>query len=302
MEPEITTNESTQPVETRVEAVPSEVPAEVSSETVEASQEASVETATDEQTTVDNAEVSVEPIVIPDLVFEGHNITVTIPEEAIKMCQDKGFDAAELAKELYGSEGFSLSAETREKLDAAYGKFFVDSIIGGLRADQQRLISEYKAKEQEAFNAVSDIVGGEGGWGKLELFAATIPEEDIDNFNSAMQSGNAYLQRLAVKDLVERMNGAEQPAQPEQPKLNLIEGDVKNTNGPTALSKEEYFKIMRTPEYKQNPSYYDNLRRAGMAQGIQVALQKRVSTTAPTQYPYLVTAYALFSLDFKRLN
>lgn len=262
----------TQTVETQVEAVldsePAEVQASETGELVETSQEVEQPSQSNEEVVKEsiNSDVSVEPVTINGLQFQGHSISLTIPEEAVSLCQEKGFDVNELAKELYSSDDFSFSEETRSKLDKAYGKFFTDSILAGLKAQQLQLVEEFKSGQDKAFQAISDLCEGEEGWGKLEAFAATLPKEDIDNFNEAMLSGNKYMQRLAVSDLVSRMSSA--GATDSKP-LNLVEGTNNSlNNGPSMLSRQEFLAVMKTPEYKANPSYYDNLRRIGMANGI----------------------------------
>lgn len=264
--------EPVQPVETSVEPVQPETPAEASVEpevsvepTVEPEVTPEVEAEPEPEVKEETTEGSAEPVVVTDLNYQGINMSVTIPEDALKMCSDKGLDASELVKELYGSEDFNFSAETREKLNESFGSFFVDAILGGLKAQQGQIMSDIKAAEVAAFENVSSIVGGEEGWGKLEAFAATLPSEVTEEFNQIMQTGTPYMQRLAVSDLVGQMNGNEPAvAQP----LNLIEGSDRVSSEPTMLNAEEYRAILRTDEYKANPAKYDQMRRNGMAQGI----------------------------------
>jgi len=264
--------EPVQPVETSVEPVQPETPAEASVEpevsvepTVESEVTPEVEAEPEPEVKEETTEGSADPVVVSDLNYQGINMSVTIPEDALKMCSDKGLDASELVKELYGSEDFNFSAETREKLNESFGTFFVDAILGGLKAQQGQIITDIKAAEVAAFENVSSIVGGEEGWGKLEAFAATLPSEVTEEFNQIMQTGTPYMQRLAVSDLVGQMNGGESPvAQP----LNLIEGNDRVSSEPTMMNAEEYRAILRTEEYKANPAKYDQMRRNGMAQGI----------------------------------
>lgn len=232
----------------------------VTPETIDAPAEESVES-------TDAEPVVAEPIVLDNLKYGDAEISLNIPEEAVKMATDKGFDASELAQELFTSKDFQFSEETYTKLVDAYGKMFVDMSIQNLKLNNDAMLreaSDARTKgEAEAFEAISGAVGGEEGWGKLEAFAATLPQEDTDAFNAAMESGNPMFQKFAVEALMARM-----PASKEAKPLELIDGKPSIVSAPTAISAKEYREAMGNGEYYKDPAKWDGLRRAGIQSGI----------------------------------
>lgn len=205
--------------------------------------------------------------------YKGLDVTLDITDSMREMASSKGFDINVLASELYKSEDFKFSDDTLKTLNEAYGEFFVSAAVDSLRMKQDTTIGDMEAQkaahqkaQDEAFGAACEIAGGEEGWGKLEAFAATLPEEDIDNFNAAMDSGNQYLQALAVKDLMGRMNPLE--VTEVAPVLNLVDGEVTNQGERDSCSAQEYRAVIASGEYYKDVAKWDRLRRVGMSRGI----------------------------------
>lgn len=251
------------PVETQVET---EITPEVEQVVTE---ETKVEPAQEIKTTeekVEETEVEPTAITVEGVEFGDTTVNVTVPAELTQMATDKGFDAKELATELFSSKDFKFSDETYGKLCDAYGKIFVDTMISNTQLKAEKVTSDFtnsiKEAEAKAFEAVSSIVGGEEGWSKMEAFAGTQSEDAIQDFNAAMQSGNPVFQRLAVQNMKMLMDASA----PHD--LELIDGKGVVTQAPTALSAQEYRDAMSSGEYYKDPAKYDALRRAGMQQGI----------------------------------
>ena len=108
--------------------------------------------------------------------FGEQEVEIEIPDDVSTALKEKGIDAMQVAKELYGEGGkFELKEETKQKLYDAFGKFAVDAYLNGLKASNEAFMlkAEAQAKEAEAadaqrFTAIASEVGGEEGWSRLE--------------------------------------------------------------------------------------------------------------------------------------
>lgn len=163
----------------------------------------------------DGAETTPE---LGDLYFGEHSVEIDIPQDVTDALKEHGLDAMAVAKELYAQGGdFSLSPETREKLDAAFGKFAVDAYLGGLKAQNEGFIHKLNADaaaaevaDAERFTVVAGEVGGDEGWAALETFAlGNLSDQELQAFNEVMASGNQYLQMYAVRELESRRKAAQ---------------------------------------------------------------------------------------------
>lgn len=158
------------------------------------------------------------PPELGELYFGDEVVEIEVPQDVTDALKEHGLDAHAIAKELYakGSE-FKLSAETREKLDAIYGKFAVDAYLGGLKAQNEGFINQLKSDaaaaevaDAERFTVVSNEVGGDAGWAALEAYAlVTLSNQELLAFNEVMGSGNQYLQMYAVRELESRRKAAQ---------------------------------------------------------------------------------------------
>lgn len=227
------------------------------------------------------AEVSEETQVTPEvdltkLTFEGLPVVINVPDDIRELAESKGFAAEKLIHELYSSDKFEFSPETRTALDEAYGKTYVDFMLKGLKAEMDTSVKSYKESveakekaEKDAFDNALSIVGGEEGWAALEQFANSKGESYLEGLNSAMQSGNRWLQEAALKAALSEMKPSQAQPQAEAEKpLELIEGDGKVASPATACSAAEYRTAISNGDYYKNPAYWDNLRRAGQKLGI----------------------------------
>lgn len=208
-------------------------------------------------------------------------VTIDIPEDLSAELSAKGLDAQSLAAELYREGGeFTLTPETREKVDAAYGKFAVDAYLAGLKAqndgflrDQKDQVAQREQADTERFSAVAELVGGEEGWNSLvEWGDANLPQEEIDELNAVMQSGNLALQKYAIKSLANQRRAAE-----GDPEAVLIQGDAGAPSQGAALSAQAYREAEQEARqqfrgdqrgYREAVAKLDARRRAGMQKGL----------------------------------
>lgn len=208
-------------------------------------------------------------------------VTIDIPEDLSAELSAKGLDAQALAAELYREGGeFTLTPETREKVDAAYGKFAVDAYLAGLKAqndgflrDQKDQVAQREQADTERFSTVAELVGGEEGWNSLvEWGDANLPQEEIDELNAVMQSGNLALQKYAIKSLANQRRAAE-----GDPEAVLIPGDAGAPSQGAALSAQAYREAEQEARqqfrgdqrgYREAVAKLDARRRAGMQKGL----------------------------------
>lgn len=215
--------------------------------------------------------------------FGEQEVEIEIPDDVSTALKEKGIDAMQVAKELYGEGGkFELKEETKQKLYDAFGKFAVDAYLNGLKASNEAFMlkAETQAKEAEAadaqrFTDIASEVGGEEGWSRLEEWALeTLSDEELTAFNAVMASGNQYLQQYAVRELEGRRKQAQGDDKP-----SLIEpsapAKANEDNGP--LTRDQYVHAIATLSQKygndrkamaEAQAKLDARRRAGMARGI----------------------------------
>lgn len=138
----------------------------------------------------------------------------------------------------YAEKG-ELSAETRAKLDAKYGKEVVDSYLAG----QQALADKYN---QAAFTAAGDeaTFKAMNEWASANFTAA-----DAKVYNEAVTSGDVAKMSLAVQGLKARYEKAEGKAP------TLIQGENLAAGQEGYKTRDEMVKAMRDPRYKKDAAY-----------------------------------------------
>ena len=203
--------------------------------------------------------------------FEGIDVPVDVPADVVAQLSDVGLKADEVVKELYDGE-FGLGEETKAKLYEKYGQGLVDTYLGAIKSHNELVVKqmgEATAAQEQAnearWNETLEQVGGEDNWNTMETWAAdNLTDAQFDEFNSVMEGGNAYAQKLAVQDLMAQYRNAE-----GDHSLNLVNGDTTKPSGDdSALSREQYLAVIGTQEYKDNPAKFDAMRRKGMQKGI----------------------------------
>lgn len=217
----------------------------------------------------------------PEFFYGEGSVGIEIPDDVSAELSAKGLDAKVLAAELYRKDGnFELTKETREKVDAIYGKFAVDAYLNALKTQNDSFLRSGKeqvaAKEQadaSRFTEIAGLVGGEEGWDKLTSWGnENLTSEEIDELNEVMQSGNPSLQKFAIQMLHNKQRAAE-----GDPEAVLVEADQTATRDGGALSAEAYRvaeqevrKTFRGNQrgYQEAVAKLDARRRAGHAKGI----------------------------------
>lgn len=223
------------------------VPSNTGAETVEVPTGGEGDDKPDDQPKPDDTTATPETV---EYYFGEDAVTIDIPQDVTDALAEHGLDAVAIANELYSKGGeFTLSAETKEKLDKIYGKFAVDSYLAGLKAQnegflhqQQRDAEATEKANTERFDVVAKEAGGAKGWANLERFALeTLPDDELAAFNAVMESGNQYLQMYAVRELEARRKAAQ-----GDDKVNLVDATstagADNDNAP--MSGQDYVRAI----------------------------------------------------------
>ena len=217
-----------------------------------------------------------EPVVLKYGDIEFNMEDLDIPDDLKEGLSEKGFNVEDLAKQLYSEEG--LSAETKQKLYDAYGKFAVDATLRSIETENKMNLAEAKsAKEaatkaaETAWNETLEIVGDEKGWNDLTAWAEkSLSDDALAELNDVMENGTWTAQKLIIKGL-----------QAEKDKGVVGEKDVELTDldnsslggdddGP--MTFVDYNKLISSGEYGKltaaEQNTIDQRRRAGMNLGI----------------------------------
>lgn len=215
-----------------------------------------------------------------ELFFEGEQVDVTVPDELQEQLEASGVDVNKAVNELFGKDSdFTLSDETRAPLDEKYGKVVVDSYLNAIKAQNQNTLSSHKqsAKEAEEANQAAaewsnELVGGEESWDALAEWAGNnLDESQIESFNRAMDSGDKWLQELAIRDLHNNMKKSE-----GDDNVELIAGDIASNAEGSSLTAQQYLSEMTSPSFTdlkgedraKAQAGLDKRRRAGLSKGI----------------------------------
>lgn len=215
-----------------------------------------------------------------ELFFEGEQVSVTVPDDLKGQLEDSGVDVNKAVNELFAKDSnFSLSAETRAPLDEKYGKAVVDSYLSAIKQQNQatmrnnaQAVKDAETANKEASEWSDELVGGAENWAALEEWAgANLEDSQIESFNRAMDSGDKWMQELAIRELNNSMNKAEGDTNVE-----LISGQLSSNTEGSALSSQEYLRGMTSGEFMKltgsdkakAQESLDARRRAGIAKGI----------------------------------
>lgn len=166
-------------------------------------------------------------------------------EQEVKSTLAKsGIDFDALAAE-YDKDG-ALSAESLAALEkAGYPKAVVDAYLAGLDAFADRYVQEVK-----------NLAGGEENYARLIQFIGTQPQNVIDGFNAAIQTGNLAQIQLALAGIQAQMTAAYGTANP-----SILAG-AQGAGTPTGYqTTAEMTKDMSDPRYQTDPAFTQEVYR-----------------------------------------
>lgn len=223
---------------------------------------------------------------VPEYFFGDDQVEVAVPDDIAAAFADKGIDANQVLSELFAKEGkFELTAETKAKLDEAFGKGMVDGYLNLYRQQNEMAVKQFKSDaeaqsklHEQITSDFSTLVGGDAGWGELDAWAAeSMSETDLASFNAVMQLSPEYWQaQRAVIEAIQIKRGAVKTETEGTGMGQLIGDDTAAGGSPTAglphtLTMAEFQGIMGSEKYRKDPQYaarIDAVRRASKQAGI----------------------------------
>ena len=171
--------------------------------------------------------------------------TPPIPvEEAVQTLKDQGLDYNKYAKEY--SENGTISPESYKELDEkGMSSEMVNSWIAGQEAITDKLTDN-------AYNSV----GGRENYKEIVKWAGTsLPQEEIDVFNRALESSNVQDSMFAIKAL----NAQYQLANGSSPQL--MQGTTGTSSSGSFSSLAQMSEAMRDPKYDSDPAFREEVTR-----------------------------------------
>lgn len=155
-----------------------------------------------------------------------------------------GIDFDALAAE-YDKDG-ALSAESLTALEkAGYPKAVVDAYLAGLDALADRYVQEVK-----------NLAGGEENYARLIQFIGSQPQNVIDGFNAAIQTGNIAQIQLAIGGIQAAMTKQYGTANPS------VMAGAQGAGTPTGYqTTAEMAKDMSDPRYQTDPAFTQEVYR-----------------------------------------
>ena len=166
-------------------------------------------------------------------------------EQEVKTALSKsGIDFDALAAE-YDKDG-ALSAESLTALEkAGYPKAVVDAYLAGLDALADRYVQEVK-----------NLAGGEENYARLIQFIGSQPQNVIDGFNAAIQTGNIAQIQLALAGIQAQMTAAYGTSNPS------VMAGAQGAGTPTGYqTTAEMTKDMSDPRYQTDPVFTQEVYR-----------------------------------------
>ncbi|QBJ01047.1 scaffolding protein [Aeromonas phage MJG] len=221
---------------------------------------------------------------VVEMYFGGERVDVEVPEEVNAALAEAGVDSKALLAELFDKEGkFELSADTRSKLEAKYGKLMVDGYLNMYRTQNQQTLEKYKQEQsaqEQSTKAIQEeyvsIVGGEEGLAKLEDYVLkTFDEKQIATYNAVMSGDSWEAQKMILNLVKGQMETSIKQATGDTNIKLLGDGDANATVSDPVLDKgfitsAEYQQMMDSDKYWDDKEYQrkvDSLRARSIQAG-----------------------------------
>tara|TARA_R110000787_G_scaffold30072_3_gene81066 strand:+ start:5248 stop:6015 length:768 start_codon:yes stop_codon:yes gene_type:complete len=159
------------------------------------------------------------------------------PTEVAELLDSKGLDFDVFQQEYFENGELSDDAYTALQ-EAGFSKSMVDSWVAGQDALATQMTNE-----------VYTIAGGTEQYAEMVQWAAdNLPENEVDAFNSTMQSQDVNMIKLAVQGLNARYRSEAEPT--------LLQGGNSSVStGGRFESNAELTSAMRDPRYAKDPAY-----------------------------------------------
>ena len=165
--------------------------------------------------------------------------------------EEVGIDPQEISNRF--AETGEINDDDYTKLgEAGFSKQVIDTYLDGLR--NGGVTGEDIASAQ--IQGIKDSVGGDDNYSKMVAWAVdNLPANEVNEFNSLTETGNATAIKFAVQGLYSQYNNA-MGVEP-----NLVTGRASQS-GPTPFrSTAEVVTAMSDPRYGKDVTYTENVQR-----------------------------------------
>jgi hypothetical protein len=165
-------------------------------------------------------------------------------QQATQALAEQGLDYNKYYNEFL--ENSTLSEDSYKELnEKGVGKEMVDSWIDGQQAISNQIT-----------NVAYDSVGGPEQYNELVKWAGTsLPQNEIDSFNRALESVNPEDSLFAIKSL----NAQYQMANGSSP--NLLQGSTGGSGAEAFTSLSQMSEAMKDPKYQTDPAFREEVTR-----------------------------------------
>lgn len=203
-----------------------------------------------------------------EFFFGGTQVDIEVPTEIASALEEAGIDKGELLAELFSKDGdFSISDETRVKLEEKFGKLMVDGYLNMYKGINEQSLAKTNS-EKEATTLLetkrdteySEMVGGDEGIVKIEGYIVeSYSDEQVAAYNAVMESGDHASQMLIISqvkmqmELQDKLVNGDKNIKLLGDKDGVLLGGTPLDKG--FLSSSEYNDIMNSDKYWNDRDY-----------------------------------------------
>ncbi|WP_103618502.1 capsid assembly protein [Campylobacter concisus] len=172
-------------------------------------------------------------------------ITADKPQDTPKQTYDpsKDFDYSRYENELRSTG--DIGEASRNELYKTFPKNLVDNYIENLK-----VASAYVT--EQAANQAYNLVGGKEDYNAMIAWASeNLTEDEIEDYNEAINSGNQRRMNTAIKGLYARKSLASS----NKPKLTMGDTSGGKLRDDTFLTRRDYANAIADERYSKSPQY-----------------------------------------------
>jgi len=154
----------------------------------------------------------------------------------------------EASEEYYANEG-KLSEETIAKFSSMSSQDLVNAYLD-IQAKNPQAPSQSTEMSEAQVNQVQNAAGGEANYNKvIEWAANNLPEQQINAFDSVVDTGNIPAIGIAFQGLQSQYNEA------NGYEGRMLQGKAPSRSGDVFRSQAELVAAMGDPRYENDPAY-----------------------------------------------
>jgi len=154
----------------------------------------------------------------------------------------------EASEEYYANDG-QLSEETISKFSEMSSQDLVNAYLE-IQANNPQAAQQSTQMSEAQVNSVQNSAGGEANYNRIvEWAASNLPDNQIDAFDSVVDSGNPAAIGIAFQGLQSQYNEA------NGYEGRMLQGKPANSRGQVYRSQAELVAAMGDPRYDNDPAY-----------------------------------------------